>query len=176
MRLLPSNVSLSQVRFVPALDWNGTVELYYRAWDRTEGIDGAVFATSANIAGGGSSAFSTSTETATLTVTPVNDAPVLISTVAPSLTPVRNNNLNPSGNLVSSLLHGNVQDVDNAALGIAIVAAATGNGGQWQYSLNGGTTWLTLGTPTAATARLIAGTTNSKIRSYRQHRLWERPL
>jgi hypothetical protein len=72
--LLPSDAS-TKVRFVPTADFNGTVALYYRAWDRTQGQPGKTF----NIGGntGGSSAFSVSRESAALVITPVNDKPVL---------------------------------------------------------------------------------------------------
>ena len=64
------------IRFVPDPDYNGTAgDLTFRAWDQTSGSNGA---TSVNVSvNGGTTAFSTATETATLTVTPVQDAPVL---------------------------------------------------------------------------------------------------
>lgn len=71
-RLLPDT---ARVRFIPKTDFNGTVKLYYRAWDQTEGSAGQTF----NVQGhtGGSTAFSAAKESASLTVNPVNDAPVL---------------------------------------------------------------------------------------------------
>jgi hypothetical protein len=65
----------AHVRFVPAPDYVGPAgELTFRAWDQTTGSNGQ---TGVDTTGhGGSSAFSSETETATLDVRPVNDAPV----------------------------------------------------------------------------------------------------
>ncbi|MCA9200367.1 MAG: hypothetical protein KDA87_22660, partial [Planctomycetales bacterium] len=60
------------IRFVPNGDAGTSVQVYFRAWDGTSGSAG----TFVNIgAVGGSSAFSSDTETAQLYVTDVNDAP-----------------------------------------------------------------------------------------------------
>jgi hypothetical protein len=65
----------ARIRFVPHANFNGTVSLTFRAWDGYSGANGqAGVDTSEN---GGTSAFSSAVETATLTVTPVNDDPVL---------------------------------------------------------------------------------------------------
>jgi hypothetical protein len=65
----------AQLRFVPARDFAGPAgELTFRAWDQTAGSNGQTGVdTSAH---GGTSAFSARTETVTLDVRPVNDAPV----------------------------------------------------------------------------------------------------
>jgi VCBS repeat-containing protein len=61
-----------KVRFVPDGQDGGTDTFTYVAWDQTTGVRG----TTANIsASGGSTAFSVTSATATLTVTAVNDAP-----------------------------------------------------------------------------------------------------
>ncbi|KQT11041.1 Ig-like domain-containing protein [Ramlibacter sp. Leaf400] len=65
--------ALTRVRFVPATDWNGTATLGFAAWDGTSGSAGGLG--DSRIAGG-STAFSTATATASVTVVPVNDAPV----------------------------------------------------------------------------------------------------
>jgi methionine-rich copper-binding protein CopC len=72
-RLLASNAT-TRVRFVPAANFNGTVDpgLTFRAWDQTSGTNGGTADTSTN---GGTSAFSIMTETASITVNPVNDQP-----------------------------------------------------------------------------------------------------
>jgi hypothetical protein len=71
-RLLPSNAS-TRIRFLPNADFNGTVQLFYRAWDRTQGTPGGTLDTAGNTGGTGS--LSTASESAALTVNPVNDAP-----------------------------------------------------------------------------------------------------
>ncbi len=75
-RLLPANAQ-SRIRFIPTLNFNGTVKLFYRAWDQTQGIAGGTRNLSSPASRGGTTAFSTATEYATLTVTAVNDAPKL---------------------------------------------------------------------------------------------------
>jgi hypothetical protein len=73
-RLLASNAN-TRVRFVPAANFNGTVDpgLTFRAWDQTSGTNGNT--ADAQTTTGGISAFSTATETASITVNPVNDQP-----------------------------------------------------------------------------------------------------
>jgi hypothetical protein len=65
----------ASLRFVPAKDYTGPAgNLTFRAWDQTAGSNGQ---TGVDTTGhGGSSPFSSNTETATLDVRPVNDAPV----------------------------------------------------------------------------------------------------
>jgi VCBS repeat-containing protein len=60
------------VRFVPDGEEGGADTFTYVAWDQTTGHHGAVADVSAS---GGSTAFSVTSDTATLTVTAVNDAP-----------------------------------------------------------------------------------------------------
>jgi hypothetical protein len=71
-RLLPAS---AKVRFIPKPNYHGTVLLTYRAWDRTQGTIAGTFNTTGNT--GGTKSLSSGSESATLTVTPVNDKPVL---------------------------------------------------------------------------------------------------
>ena len=73
-RLLAADAN-TLVRFVPNADWNGTVSggLTFRAWDQTSGSAGGVANVTTN---GGSTAFSSATASASITVSAVNDAPV----------------------------------------------------------------------------------------------------
>ncbi|MDC0190297.1 DUF4347 domain-containing protein, partial [Rhodospirillales bacterium] len=84
--LLDGSSDNQRVRFAPAKHFNGTVTLQYRAWDQTQGntstgTTARVFDTNnagANPAApGGASAFSTGIISKTITVNPINDAPVL---------------------------------------------------------------------------------------------------
>ena len=65
----------SRVRFVPQTDFNGDAgQITFRAWDQTSGSVGQ---TGVNVTdNGGETAFSTATDSASLVVTAVNDAPV----------------------------------------------------------------------------------------------------
>jgi ELWxxDGT repeat protein len=71
-RLLPG---WGRVRFIPKADFHGTVNLFYRAWDQTNKQPGETMSVSGNA--GGRRSLSTASESASLRVTPVNDAPVL---------------------------------------------------------------------------------------------------
>ena len=77
-RLLAANAT-TRVRFLPNLNFNGTVDpgLTFRAWDQTSGTNGNTADVSIV---GGTTAFSIAIETASITVNPVNDAPVLDNT------------------------------------------------------------------------------------------------
>ena len=67
--------SNTRIYFQSNGDYNGTVEeaITFRAWDQTQGDNGTQQDASTN---GGTTAFSSDTETADLTITAVNDAPV----------------------------------------------------------------------------------------------------
>ncbi|MCX5671203.1 MAG: S8 family serine peptidase, partial [Planctomycetota bacterium] len=64
-----------KVRLVPNSNWNGLAAdgVTFRAWDQTSGTAGGTADASSN---GGMTAFSTATETAGISVNPVNDKPV----------------------------------------------------------------------------------------------------
>lgn len=146
----------ARVRFLPNANFHGQVKLWYTAWDQTAGTTGGTLNVTGNNAGG-SKSVSTAVENASLTITPVNDAPVLNTAANPTLPSVAKNATNPAGTLVSSLLAGAVSDADSGALrGIAVTAASDFNG-TWQFSTNGGATWQSLGQPTGSAARLLAG-------------------
>jgi CSLREA domain-containing protein len=72
-RLLAADAT-TRVRFIPAANFNDTVNpgLTFRAWDQTSGTNGS---TADVTVGGGTTAFSLMTETASITVNPVNDTP-----------------------------------------------------------------------------------------------------
>lgn len=71
-RLLPPSARL---RFVPKVNFSGTVRLYYRAWDQTQGDVGGTFDVRGKA--GGAHAFSTAYESASLIIRPINDRPSL---------------------------------------------------------------------------------------------------
>ncbi len=145
--------------------------LTFRAWDQTSGVDGATADVSTN---GGSTAFSSVSDTALLIVNAVNDAPTLDSSKSPVFLIVSKNAGAPSGavgTLISSLVDfvsspgglDNVTDIDSGALpGIAISYVDTTDLTCY-YSLNGGTTWLAMGTVMASSARLIAADSDNRL-------------
>lgn len=66
--------STDMLRFVPNADANGTETITFRAWDKSTGTAGTFDDADPN---GGTTAFSSATDTASITVNPVNDAPTV---------------------------------------------------------------------------------------------------
>ncbi|MFM5511200.1 VCBS domain-containing protein [Aeromonas rivipollensis] len=116
----------------------------------------------------------TDSDTITLDLIAVNDAPVLNAAATPTGTAVAEDAAAPVGavgTLVSSLVdfnspaagNNNVSDADSSPVtGIAITAADAANG-TWYYSLDGGANWLLLSTPTDGAARLLAVDANNRL-------------
>jgi VCBS repeat-containing protein len=100
-----------------------------------------------------------STSTVMVNLNDVNDAPVLDNSGSMALGDIKTGQTNNSGTRVADLLAsaGNrVSDEDAGALrGIAIVGADTSHG-SWQYSLDNGATWLSLGSVSNGSARLLS--------------------
>ena len=101
------------IRFVPDGENADTASFDFRAWDQTSGLSGTKVDTSTN---GGITAFSTATDTAAITVTAVNDAPVL-TPATPTLPTITEDDIGNGGIQISTLLGGSVTDVDTGALG-----------------------------------------------------------
>ena len=76
--LIPAN---SLLYYQPAANFNGTVNdaITIRAWDETAGPAGTPYNITANGGTGGTTPFSSATDTVSIIVNPVNDAPVLTS-------------------------------------------------------------------------------------------------
>ena len=171
-RLLAADAN-TRLYFQPNANYNGTLAtaITFRAWDQTSGSNGTLADTTSN---GGTTAFSTATDTASLTVNAVNDAPVLDNTKSPMLTAQNEDSGAPTGavgTLVSGLVDfaspsgqvDNVTDVDSGALlGIAVTAADTANG-IWWYSTNNGSSWNALGAVASNNARLLAADANTRL-------------
>ncbi|MEK6787011.1 MAG: DUF4347 domain-containing protein [Nitrospirota bacterium] len=99
----------------------------------------------------------------TVTVSAVNDAPVLADT-ALSLTVTEDAGV-PSGAVGSlvSAFTGGITDVDGgASKGIAITGSNQTNG-IWYYTRNGGTTWTAVGTVSNTSALLLADNASTRL-------------
>jgi len=111
----------SRVYFQADSDFSGSISdgLTFRAWDGTSGTAGSKVSTAIN---GGTSAFSTGTDTAGISVVAVNDAPgatadrIIVST-------------NTIVQISTSALLGNDTDIDGYALTIQSVSGANGISG-----------------------------------------------
>ncbi len=142
-RLLAADAN-TRVYFQPNADYNGTLSaaLSFRAWDQTSGTNGGVADTSAN---GGTSAFSATTDTASLLVSEVNDAPVNAIPVA--------QNTGEDTALVFSIANGNpisIGDVDAGA-------------GSVQLTLNASNGTITLAGTTGLSFGLGDGTADANM-------------
>jgi hypothetical protein len=91
-----------------------------------------------------------------VTINPVNDAPVLSG--ANNFTPIAANQTNNSGNLVSALIAGKLTDVDSGAVNGIVVTGLSAGTGTWEYSLNHGATWTSVGTVSIASGLLLRST------------------
>jgi CSLREA domain-containing protein len=167
-RLLSANAA-TRVRFLPNADFNGNVDpgLTFRAWDQTSGANGNT--ADASIVGG-TTAFSIATETASITVNAVNDAPVMDNTGNMSLdainedVPAASNNGTLVSGIIASAGGDRITDIDAGAVeGIAVIATNNANG-TWQYSLDNGANWSQFGIVDSLNARLLAANANTRVR------------
>ncbi|MEC8859521.1 MAG: DUF4347 domain-containing protein [Pseudomonadota bacterium] len=135
----------------PTANANGTVAeaVHFRGWDQTSGTNGATANASVN---GGTSAFSSATDTVAVTVNPVNDAPT-INSGTQSITGVDENTASAATTISNLLTTLGYADVEGATGGIAI-DGAEGNG-DWQYSTDSGANWHNLGAVSSAAAILL---------------------
>jgi hypothetical protein len=164
------NTAVATLTYAPGVDYSGADTLSLSVNDTTAG----------NVGSGG---ILTTTDTLAITVTPSNDAPVLVDGV-PLFTTRDENATTNDGNLVSDLLAGtaggansgnktgrtDVDTLNNFGLGnspeavgqgIAIFAtnnAATPGAGTWEYSINGGSNWSAIGTVSSASALMLSAT------------------
>ncbi|MFG6456458.1 DUF4347 domain-containing protein [Pelomonas nitida] len=146
----------TRLRYVPDATNGETATLTFRAWDQTSGIasTNATRNTADTGTNGGTTAFSNGTAQASLTVTSVNDAPVL-TPASPTLTGLTDSDINNAGQTVASIIGSSITDVDSGAVqGIAVTGLVSGTG-TWQYSTNGGSSWSNVGTVTSASALLL---------------------
>ena len=169
----------TRLYFAPNIGFSGTDNsaITFRAWDQTTGSNGQSGVNVSGVNNGGSTAFSTANDTASLTITAVmNTAPVLDASKSPTLAPELEDagspvNGSPVGTLVSSLVDfavpagqvDNVTDPDaGAQLGIALTGTDTANG-TWYFSTNNGTTWSAVGAVSDSSALLLAADANTRI-------------
>jgi hypothetical protein len=143
-----------KLRFVPDALNADAASITFRAWDQGSGSAGSKVDASVN---GGMAAFSTATETASITVTAVNDAPGMAGVSFGST-----NEDTTKTWLVTDLTQ-YAWDSDTGALkGLAIVGADNSNG-TWQYTLDG-TNWFNVGAVAANNALLLAADATSAFR------------
>jgi hypothetical protein len=151
----------AKIRFVPAANFNGPAPaLTVRLVENSSGAltSGTTADASVN---GDPTRYSAGTLATQLTVTPVNDAPVVVNGNTVALPAVAEDIANPAGATVDSLFSGHFSDAAdqvaggsaaNTLGGIAVTGnAATAAQGKWQYGFLGSWTDIpTTVTPAAA--------------------------
>jgi ELWxxDGT repeat protein len=148
--------STGSLSFTPVPDQSGTAIITVTV--RDAGLDGTL----------GNADDATFSRSFTVTVNPVNDAPVLDNSGTMVLNSIAANDSGNAGTLVTALLASaggdRVTDVDSDAVeGIAIIALDASHG-TWQFSLNNGSTWSDVGNTSLAAARLLAADANTRLR------------
>ncbi|MGN6548111.1 MAG: beta strand repeat-containing protein, partial [Aureliella sp.] len=154
-RLLAADAN-TRIYFQPTANYNGTLAsaITFRAWDRTSGTNGSTADTSAN---GGTNAFSTATDTASLVVNPVNDAPVLSTSGPVGGYPTNENTASTAATVSSLLTAGGYSDVDSGSSSGVAVIGVIGNG-KFQYSTDG-VTWNDITSVSSTNALLLSSST-----------------
>ena len=94
-----------------------------------------------------------------ITLTPVNDAPVLSDG---SINSIEEDNTDPPGAVISSIFSGGFTDVDGSFDGIAIASNADLSHGAWQYSTNG-SNWFDVGSVTESAALMLKHTASLRF-------------
>ena len=132
------------ITFAPSANFNGSDTLTMTTNDGLGGID---------------------SDTVAITVTSVNDRPVLDSTPVLALASVAEDAATPTGTAgtpITDLISG-ISDVDTGALrGLAITAVNTTNGSLW-YSVNGGTNWTAVASVSTTNALLLASNSSTRL-------------
>ncbi|MFN9435559.1 MAG: beta strand repeat-containing protein, partial [Planctomycetota bacterium] len=161
--LLLADDANTRLYFAPNLNYNGTATsaLTFLAWDQTSGSAGTKVNTTTS---GMATAFSTATDVVDVTVTSVNDAPVL--TAGGTLAAVMEGSLNPPGAVIGTLATANDIADAGSIVGYAIVgnSANSTTQGVWQYSTDGGTNWSNIGSVgDGASALSVSATTRVRF-------------
>ncbi|TFH86517.1 DUF4347 domain-containing protein [Billgrantia azerbaijanica] len=118
--LLDGSDPHQQVRFVPNADWSGTAAFSFVAWDKITGSAGGALDASTR---GGTTTFSATSDSASITVTAVNDAPT-----ATNLTQVTGYTEDPGSAVTVFGTAVAIADVDGDSLAASVTLSDTGAG------------------------------------------------
>ena len=129
-RLLAADAG-TRLYFQGGADYDGQADITFRAWDQTSGISGGTADTTIN---GGTTAFSTATDTATFDVTPVND-PAVLSSATVNLTEANTSAaISTSGTLTISDVDSPQTFVTQAGTVGSYGTFAINTAGAWSYT------------------------------------------
>ena len=146
------------IRFVPSDDNADSASITYYGWDQSDGssMGDTVDVTSV----GGTTAFSSTDASSSITVNDVNDQPVLDTTTSPiTMTTINEGDSDSivysASVLISSEIGSTIADSDTVdSKGIAITDASDSNG-YWEYSVDSEVSWTQISGEAAATALLL---------------------
>jgi hypothetical protein len=172
--LLLKTDSNTRLYFMTNSSYAGTMSsaITFRAWDQTAGSAGSKVDTSTN---GGTTSFSTATDTASLIISATNHAPALDASKSPALTAQsKTDTAVPSGavgTLVSQLIDrggalSNFTDSEASdPVGIALtnVDISTATGSSWYYTTDGGGSWSPVGTISNSSALLLKADASTRL-------------
>ncbi|MBF0151854.1 MAG: DUF4347 domain-containing protein, partial [Magnetococcales bacterium] len=137
----------------------GTASFNFVAWDQSGQSTTWTSGTKVSTASRGlATPFSTNVETASISVTNLNDAPVLVA-AAPTIPDIMHTDTNNAGVTISTLVGATISDVDAVTApleGIAIhTISNSAGGGYWEFSTDNGTTWTATGAVSNLQALLL---------------------
>ncbi|MDF1622993.1 MAG: DUF4347 domain-containing protein [Pseudohongiella nitratireducens] len=143
----------TDIRYLPDnVNGENEVTLEFRAWDQDTGTVGGTADLSASSSYGGNTAFSSTPHSVTLSVSAVEDRPVVVDQEL-SLKDINEDTSAPvqgstdKATLVSALMTGMTDVDDDNVSGVAITSSNMSDGTLW-YSLNGGDNWQNVGNTT----------------------------
>jgi len=145
-----------KLRFVPDGINADSAGVTYRAWDQTGATAGQQGTKADASTTGGTTAFSSASDTASIAVSAVNDAPTL-TTASFDMTGTDANTTSAAVSVADLIASAGQGDVDSGALSGIAVTGLVGNG-SWQFSTDG-STWTALGSVSASSAALLTSTT-----------------
>ncbi|MFO1002602.1 MAG: Ig-like domain-containing protein [Planctomycetaceae bacterium] len=141
------NNALASITYTPTTGFNGAETFLYTINDQGNTGSGGAQEATGGIA---------------ITVDSENDAPVLAG--GNNLTAIDEDNVFNNGTLVSDLITGLVTDPDpGTSYGIAVTAVDNSNG-TWQYTIDNGSNWLSVGSVSAFAARLLTADALTRVR------------
>ena len=159
--LLTADVD-NYIRFMPRSDFNGNVTISFLAWDSSDGYVDGNRRSADPLLRTNLDAFSDEARTLTLEVIPINDSPVVLPLAAIQMPSILEDDYDSYGVSILFLATLLEVDVDSYEFGIAIVDTDSLSG-EWEYTLDNGTSWLE-----------VTGVTESGALVFRGNSVYER--
>ena len=154
--VLRVNGTTTRVRFVPSKNFNGESTLRFVAWDSSDGLSDGSITDASDLSD--IDPFSSDHRILTVTANRTNDAPLLSPSISFNLTTILEDDSDSSGDPVEELLSG-VSDIDliDTEHGIAVIGVDE-KYGEWQFSVDGGGSWIPMQNVSIRSAVLLHST------------------